>query len=150
MNNFLRWLTLTIIYIIAIGVAEINFGFFSSMASMDSTYICYVIWVLFGFGVVWTFTQSLKDRPHLKRVGFLAEISTTLGLLGSFIGLGQAFVQLDIASLDFGDKSQIMEMMAVVTGGLGISLTTTITGIISSLLLSIYVFVIKDYGKKNA
>lgn len=150
MSNFLRWLTLTSMFLVAIGVAEMNYAFFSGMASIDTTYICYVIWSLFGFGVVWTCFQSLNDKPHLERVIFLAEISTTLGLLGSFIGLGMSFLNLNISEVDFGDKSQILNMMEVVTNGLGISLTTTITGIIASILLSLYVFVIKDYGSNNA
>ena len=151
MGRFLKWQIITLVYICIIFMVEFNYSFFSGMAAVDATYICYVHWGVFLLGCSWAGCKSLpsSSEPKYERVNLLCEYSTTLGLLGSVMGIAIMFQGLDLMGVDLTDKSKILDMMGSITIGLGSALTTTITGIIVSLALSLYIFTLKSYGGES-
>lgn len=136
---------MTTFFTIVIAVVEFSTQFFSYMAAVDSSYICYSLWFVLAGGVGYVLTYASKEDPKLERILYLADMSTVLGLLGSVLGIGFTMSQLKLAEVDFGSKEEIIRMMDAVTQGLGISITTTVTGILASIILSIYVLVLRKH-----
>lgn len=148
MNNFYKWLILTCVYVALFVVLNAT-SFFAMMAAVDTVglILCYSILGLTVFGIGWVLFQVLKsNKPHLKRVVHLGEMSMLVGILGSVIGTAFLFYNADITNIDAGNKQEIIDLMGMVSTGMGISLTTTIAGIMSALVLGSYIFVIKDHS----
>lgn len=149
-NNFIKWLSITCIYIVAIFCVEYSTGVLTLMAANDLSKISYALWGLFGFGCLFAGWQCLNEpdprKLHLKRVSDLSNIGQVMGLLGTVIGLALMFSSLDLTSLDASDQGAITAMMGSIVSGLATAFYTTILGVVISVLLWVYSFVIAYYG----
>lgn len=144
---FLQWLLITTIIAVLIGVAQYFSGAFTLMASYDISYICYGIWGLFAISVLYIGSFSFRKQTFFSKARTLAEMMTSLGLLGSVIGLSYSMMQINWSGLADADKQEIVNSMGSLSAGIGTSLTTTITGIIASLLITVYILFLR---KKDA
>lgn len=81
--------------------------------------------------------QILSDRlhgPH-EMAWWLNGIQLKLGLLGKVIGF--SVLALELGRMDGFDPQQSAQMLKSLTGGLGIALLTTITGLSANILLGL-------------
>lgn len=81
--------------------------------------------------------QVLSDRaqgPH-EMAWWLNGIQLKLGLLGKVIGF--SVLALELGRMDGFDPQQSAQMLKSLTGGLGIALLTTITGLTANILLGL-------------
>jgi hypothetical protein len=136
--NYLRWLFLTTFYLICISVAELKFSFFSYMAYNDLSYISYVIWFIFAVGLVWSFICSLEKEPNMSKFDKFSLLATTLGLLGTFVGMAQGLASEDFMTLDINDKQSILSVLGGTTKNMGTALNTTIVGLLTYVMLHFY------------
>ena len=134
-KNFLTWLAITCIYAVILAVVERTFGLLSFLASQDSTYICYGIFTLTAAAMILCLRQVVNHNYHMKKMNDLSQIAMTLGLLGTVAGLYMSF-----SALDLGDENS----KALLTQGLAAALTTTIVGILSSLVIYTYVIFLRE------
>ncbi len=81
--------------------------------------------------------QVLSDRAHgpQEMAWWLNGIQLKLGLLGKVIGF--SVLALELGRLDGFDPQQSAQMLKSLTGGLGIALLTTITGLAANILLGL-------------
>jgi hypothetical protein len=81
--------------------------------------------------------QVLSDRAHgpHEMAWWLNGIQLKLGLLGKVIGF--SVLALELGRLDGFDPQQSAQMLKSLTGGLGIALLTTITGLTANILLGL-------------
>jgi len=84
-----------------------------------------------------TWLQVLGERAHgpHEMAWWLNGIQLKLGLLGKVIGFSILALQLgDVQSFDASQSSQLLKNL---TGGLGIALLTTVTGLTGNILLGL-------------
>ena len=81
--------------------------------------------------------QVLSDRAHgpQEMAWWLNGIQLKLGLLGKVIGF--SVLAFDLGRMDSFDPQQSAQMLKSLTGGLGIALLTTITGLTANILLGL-------------
>lgn len=81
--------------------------------------------------------QVLSDRAHgpQETAWWLNGIQLKLGLLGKVIGF--SVLALELGRMDGFDPQQSAQMLKSLTGGLGIALLTTITGLSANILLGL-------------
>jgi hypothetical protein len=81
--------------------------------------------------------QVLSDRAHgpQEMAWWLNGIQLKLGLLGKVIGF--SVLALELGRMDGFDPQQSAQMLKSLTGGLGIALLTTITGLSANILLGL-------------
>ena len=84
-----------------------------------------------------TLVQILSDRAHgpQEMAWWLNGIQLKLGLLGKVIGF--SVLALELGRMDGFDPQQSAQMLKSLTGGLGIALLTTITGLAANILLGL-------------
>ena len=145
--NFYKWLILTVsLFTLILGV-EYSYGILSSFAQMDITGICYMIWTVGVGSVIWAGIVSCRPDPHMMRLKFLGSLCQVLGLLGTVIGMLFGLKLDSLAGLNVEDKVAITDTMVSIATSISTCLTTTATGIIFSVMISLYPFLIKDYTK---
>ena len=81
--------------------------------------------------------QILSDRAHgpHEMAWWFNGIQLKLGLLGKVIGF--SILALELGQMDSFDPQQSAHMLKSLTGGLGIALLTTITGLTGNILLGL-------------
>jgi len=121
-------------------------GLFTTFAEGDVTGICVLIWFIGIGAAAWAGLVSLQDNPHMKRVKFLSQLCQLLGLLGTVMGMITGLDLESLATIDVEDKAAIVETMVNIATSVSTCLTTTATGLIFSVMISLYPFVIKDYS----
>lgn len=141
---FLRWWL--IVSVITIGaIFALAFGLFSALLQSDKTYLSVAIILLFvittGFigRLSWTPKPIWLPNPPKRAIElcwFSSEIMTGLGMLGTVAGfllmLGPSF-----ASLDLNNFTQMTEAITSMASGMSTALTTTLVGLICSMLVKI-------------
>tara|TARA_R100001377_G_scaffold78989_1_gene56956 strand:+ start:128 stop:577 length:450 start_codon:yes stop_codon:yes gene_type:complete len=124
----LKWLIITLVYVIFYGVLEAKFQFFTNMARADIFCICYALWGLLGLICLEAIVFKSKEK-----LGTLSFVASLLGLLGTFLGLANAFNSIDIDSLDPSNIEGVRDTMANLFGFMYVAMYTTITGIFVSI-----------------
>jgi hypothetical protein len=81
--------------------------------------------------------QVLGERAHgpHEMAWWLNGIQLKLGLLGKVIGF--SILALELGQMDSFDPSQSSQLLKNLTGGLGIALLTTVTGLAGNILLGL-------------
>jgi hypothetical protein len=84
-----------------------------------------------------TWMQILGERAHgpHEMAWWLNGIQLKLGLLGKVIGF--SILALQLGQMDNFDASQSAQLLKNLTGGLGIALLTTVTGLTGNILLGL-------------
>jgi hypothetical protein len=84
-----------------------------------------------------TWLQVLGERAHgpHEMAWWLNGIQLKLGLLGKVIGF--SILALQLGQMDSFDASQSAQLLKNLTGGLGIALLTTVTGLTGNILLGL-------------
>ena len=139
-TNFLKWVSITSIGLVALIASEFRFGAFSSMASADITFICYAILLLGFASILFCFRQIAKQSYHMKKMNDMSNIAQMLGLLGTVVGMSFLF-----ASLGAVDDEELKHKL--ITNGMATVLNTTIVGIICSLFIYTYVIFLREDDK---
>tara|TARA_R110002020_G_scaffold46539_22_gene132412 strand:- start:1762 stop:2187 length:426 start_codon:yes stop_codon:yes gene_type:complete len=136
-TNFLKWVSITSIAMVALLVSEFKFGAFSKLASADITFICYGILLLGITAVFFSFRQVMNKTYHMKKMNDLSYVAQMLGLLGTVIGMSFLFGSL--SAVEDGELRQNL-----ITTGMATVLNTTIVGIVCSLLIYTYVIFLRE------
>ena len=139
-TNFLKWLSITSVGLVALVASEFTFGAFSSMASADITFICYAILLLGFASILFCFRQVMKQSYHMKKINDMSNIAQMLGLLGTVIGMSFLF-----SSLGAVDDEELKHKL--ITNGMATVLNTTIVGIVCSLFIYTYVIFLREDDK---
>jgi len=106
------------------------FGFIEWINTIDFTYISFFIMFLYLMG-----SASLYQSKTYDIQMFLSNNLTSLGLLGTVIGLMVAVNAMSGLTISPDDQSSIVQLMQKMFNALGTSLITTIVGLIASLML---------------
>ena len=136
-TNFLKWLSITSIALVALVVSEFKFNSFSSLASTDITFICYGILLLGIVSVLFCFRQVMNKTYHMKKMNDLSYVAQMLGLLGTVVGMSYLFSSLSVV-----EDAELKQRL--ITTGMATVLNTTIVGIVCSLLIYTYVIFLRE------
>ena len=136
-TNFLKWVSITSIALVALIASEFKFKAFSTLASADITFICYGILLLGITAILFSFRQVMNKTYHMKKLNDLSYVAQMLGLLGTVIGMSFLFGSL--SAVEDGELRQ-----KLITTGMATVLNTTIVGIVCSLLIYTYVIFLRE------
>ena len=119
-----------------------HFGFVDYLMKVDTTYLTFIIFGIFQVAnaVLLRHSYRLKNGKKVNGVGrygplwFTSDALLSLGMVGTLIGfitvLSTAF-----GSIDAADPEQLKGVIALLATGMGTALTTTLVGLVSSLVL---------------
>ena len=151
MHKFVKWFIVTAVTLSGAAIAY-NFGILGLILQSDVTFLSLLIMVLFlvSTAIAGNVAHAAGQRPsgredakyfssRLRLLKFLAEHFFTLGLLGTIIGFCYMMQGALVDTLDVG------EVIKQLKTGMATALYTTLTGIVSSLLLQLQIFLIEDY-----
>lgn len=137
MSRFLIWWLLTVIQIIAVGIA-VKFNGIDFLLDADKTYLSFAIvgiWVIASMLVGYT---SLKQFSNFDTAWFLSEACISVGMIGTLIG----FMYMLANSLTNVDPSNVDTMRVVIADmaqGMSTALVTTLCGLIFSLFIKVQI-----------
>ena len=136
------WNNWTITVLTWVGAyAAYHFGFVNYLLETDTTYLTFGIFVVFQVANAYLLLKSWQTKNgkyfESDRYGplwFTSDALLSLGMVGTLIGfitvLSTAF-----GSIDAADPEQLKMVLAVLATGMGTALTTTLLGLITSLIL---------------
>ena len=136
------WNNWTITVLTWVGAyAAYHFGFVDYLLETDSTYLTFGIFGIFQLANGYLLFKSwqVKDGMYFEsdRYGplwFTSDALLSLGMVGTLIGfitvLSTAF-----GSVDTSDPEQLRMVLAILATGMGTALTTTLLGLLTSLIL---------------
>ena len=145
-NPFVRWwLTFTITFV-AIATALLG-GIGSFILANDVTFLSWgILAILLGSSIhLGRIAKQPVRLGHPKSYGvpqFCSNVCTTLGLLGTIIGLIVGLLS-PFVNLDMGSKESMQEALKMMASGVGAALVTTMVGIVASMLLNLQMVIVK-------
>ena len=164
MNNpFVRWwVTFSVIMVTLITALAAGIGEF--IYRSDQTYISWGIIAVYLIGslalgkvahrchrMVFK-NEDIEDKAshvevyfkekHLGIANYCVETLTSLGLLGTIIGLILMVVGA-FADLDISNQQSVKESLVAMASGVGTALVTTLVGLVTALLLRFNILVTK-------
>ncbi len=133
--DFTRWF----IFFIAMStvlVSVLSVGGADFLIENDITNISWVIVFILVVGSLYLgYRVNSGERLNQGVTDYLAEMCTAFGLLGTIIGL-IVMISGAFGSLNISDPESVKVSLLAMSSGIGSALTTTLTGIIASILLT--------------
>lgn len=157
---FLRWFLFATLMSVCLFFVN-KLGFFESLRDNDFTFIGFGIVALFVFmsiisGIrtkmvsLWSWKDNnfydknnkLVDSIHVREVSasvwFSSAICTTLGMIGTVLGMIVAFS--GFGGLDANDPAAVQATITYLAEGVNAALYTTFVGLVASLLLKLQAY----------
>lgn len=147
-NMFLRWWLITALTA-SVAVAFWAVGWLKSIYVADVTYLTFLIsWIYIIFTVRCGIACRRFDKrkklftiPRLIESGwFASDQLLSIGMVGTVIG----FIMMlsSFSTLDFEDVSTAQDLMMNLGSGMGTALSTTLLGLVGSVLLKVQYYLI--------
>jgi hypothetical protein len=133
---FVRW------WILACCLIAVVSGIFIAggaqyLSENDPTGLSWVIVSILASGSAYYGVRLFKNENLDQGVmEYLSEVCTSLGLLGTVIGLIM-MISGAFGGLDIDDPSSLKTALVAMSSGIGTALTTTLVGLTSSLVLGL-------------
>jgi len=110
---------------------------FNLIWDSDFTKITFVVMALFVLGYSILGYKIFKNKIHSEDdldIGYeICDIATSLGLLGTLIGISLAMKAFK--GVDFDSPAEIKKLISHVGGGMSIALFTTLSGLVTQIVL---------------
>jgi hypothetical protein len=135
----MKWY-LTICTIGLAGAVLQYFNMWSALWAIDETKISFIILVLFILESLYIGLKSFRVdyRGATKKLPetawFLCDSMVNLGFIGTIIGFMLMLVG-PFADIDVSNVDSMMDTIAEIALGMGVALTTTLAGMVSSLFM---------------
>ena len=137
MNRFLVWWLVTVIQIIAVGVA-IKFGAIEFLLEADQTYLSFVIVLAWAVSCVLIGFYSFKKLNNFDTPWFIAESCVSVGMIGTLIGFMFMLTQ-SLTNVDPGNIDTMRQVISDMASGMSTALVTTLSGLVFSLFIKIQI-----------
>lgn len=133
------------------------FNFYTNILVLDTTFITHTIILVYLISNYFIFqksktTDSRKHEYISNILWWLTPALLSAGMLGTVIGFFVLTFDLFPETVDLNDDAAITTILAKLTNGLSIALITTITGLVTSNLLSLKLtllhFIDQKFGKE--
>jgi len=140
-NPFIRWWVIFSITTVAM-ITTLVGGIGEFILKSDATFISWGVLAM-AFGASLHLGYKLREyskshigsnRKDFKVTEYFIELCTSLGLLGTIIGLIMMVVGA-FADLDVTSQESVKESMLAMSSGIGTALVTTLVGLVCALLL---------------
>jgi len=133
---FVRWWILACA-ILAASIAALMSGGARFLSENDVTGLSWVIVAILASGSAYYGVRLYKGENLGQGVmDYLSELCTSLGLLGTVIGL-IVMISGAFGDLNVEDPESLKSSLVAMSSGIGTALTTTLVGLTSSLLLGL-------------
>ena len=132
--------TITVLTWVGAGVAY-HFGFVDYLLATDMTYLSFVIFGIFQLANIYLLYKSYQvkrgmyfDSDRYGPLWFTSDAMLSLGMIGTLVGFITA-LSTAFGSVDTTNPEQLKQVLAVIATGMGTALTTTLMGLVGSLIL---------------
>lgn len=136
-TNYWKWWTVFILGVLCFGVGWLRFDLVNVIIARDVTFMTIGMIVLAACTSVSTVG---KHWTHWHE--FIAEMMTRLGFVGTIIGFMIALSSAGVA--DVGSLDELIVSIDKVLAGMGVAMTTTLTGLILQIWLDFQKRSIRD------
>jgi len=144
-NSLLKWWIQVVCYVFA-GVVVYELGWWHALYNADITKLSFVILGLFVLSTLLTGyiskNNQLRNSKLSDYVWFSSETMVTIGMIGTVAGflmmLGTAFTSLDVS-----DTKNIQTAIATMAVGMSTALSTTLIGLICSVLIKFQMLLVE-------
>ena len=147
-KNLLKWWLLVVLTVSGVVIAN-YFDMIMFVWESDFTKISFVISFIFvittaviGFKMVQT-ERGKREPVGYEKEWMASEHLLSLGLLGTVCGLAYTFIS-SFENLDIGNVEAAQEVITVMALGLGSAMTTTIVGLVCSMILKSQLVIAED------
>ena len=144
-NSLLKWWIQVVCYVFT-GVVVYELGWWHALYNADITKLSFVILGLFVLSTLLTGyiskNNQLRNSKLSNYVWFSSETMVTIGMIGTVAGflmmLGTAFTSLDVS-----DTKNIQTAIATMAVGMSTALSTTLIGLICSVLIKFQMLLVE-------
>jgi uncharacterized membrane protein YidH (DUF202 family) len=142
-SAFVRWWVFFWIIMISVATTLLS-GLGAFITAADPTFLSWAIAALFlGASVHWGYKVRHKGvGANTNATDYFIELCTSLGLLGTIIGMIISVVGT-FSNLDANNQDSIRKALATMSSGIGTALVTTLVGICCALLLRFQVEIVR-------
>lgn len=113
-------------------------GFANFVYVSDKTYLSWIIISIFIFASLFLgkICRDENTNSNLSLIRYSGDLCTSLGLLGTILGLIIVMVS-GFSNLDVTNHDSLKTSLIAISSGIGTALVTTLIGLVCSLLLQI-------------
>ncbi len=144
--KFWKFWTVLVLIVFALVTGHVYFGLFDFILANDKTYLTFVNLMLLGLAHAQLFVMHLRkdyqEQDH-KMVRYMGETAVAFGLIGTLIG----FMLVLFAAFGGGvvvDTTNMTTMIAQMAQGMSAALTTSLSGIIVSVIISLQLVFLEE------
>lgn len=144
--KFWKFWTVLVLVVFALVTGHAYFGLFDFILAHDQTYLTFVNLLLLGIAHVLLFSMHMKqnysEEGH-RMVRYMGETAVAFGLIGTLIG----FMFVLFAAFGSGvaiDTANMLPMIAQMAQGMSAALTTSLSGIIVSVIISLQLVFLEE------
>lgn len=142
-NTFVKWwVTFSIMFIVVGSVLFGGLGQF--ILESDKTYLSWLIISILLAGSLFAGYSSYGKYLYpedLDLVHYFIDTSTSLGLLGTIIGLIMMIVGT-FSNLDVSSQESVKTALLSMSSGIGTALVTTLVGLVCAMLLKLQMVIL--------
>jgi len=147
-NPFVRWWTSFSIMFVAMTTTLLA-GMASFIVYSDQSYLSWLtiaIWYAASFHLGYKVYHA-REKTDFTLTTYFTEVCTSLGLLGTIIGLVMMVVGA-FDKIDVTNQESLRVALSTMSLGMGTALVTTLVGLVCALLLQLQVVIIREkWGK---
>lgn len=147
-NPFVRWWVSFSVIAVAM-ITTLLAGMGSFIAAGDKTFLSWLVLAIF-FGGSLHLGHKVRVKGHnsdQSTTVYFIETCTTLGLLGTIIGLIMMIVGA-FTNIDVANQASIKAALVAISSGIGTALITTLVGLVCAILLRLQLVIV--HGKWRA
>jgi len=143
-SPLVRWWVAFSVMMVALASALIA-GLGKFIAASDQTHLS---WVILGIFVATSIHLNYKVFKRGRDADFgvtdkATELCTTLGLLGTIIGLIMAITGA-FTEVDVSNHESLKEALVSISSGVGTALVTTLVGLVCAIMLIVQLAVVRE------
>jgi hypothetical protein len=144
--KFWKFWTVLVLVVFALVTGHVYFGLFDFILAHDQTYLTFVNLLLLGIAHALLFVMHMRknySEENHKMVRYMGETAVAFGLIGTLVG----FMLVLFAAFGGGvvvDPTNMMTMIAQMAQGMSAALTTSLSGIIVSIIISLQLVFLEE------
>ena len=115
-------------------------GWLIPLYTNDITHLTYLITIILGFATLSVGYKAWRNKKmHLE--WFASDLVLSLGMIGTIVGF-MVMLYGTFGEIDVTDMESVRAVLAAMSSGLYTALSTTLLGLISSVILKVQISVI--------
>lgn len=148
---FWKWWTIAVLSVTAFAVSDYFFGLLNYLIETDKTLLSFVI-IAIGVGCTLVmgflsyckqFNKREPSENYLQPLWYFSEAVMSIGMVGTLLGF-LLVLTTAFEGVDTTDVNDMKEVISNLASGMGIALTTSLCGLITSIWLKLQLVILEN------